>query len=65
MSLQLISLNTRGLRDALKRKTVFNYYRERANLICLQETHSTAQDEVIWQSEWGGKIYYSHGTSSA
>ena len=34
--------------------------------ICfLQETHSTKEIESYWRSEWGGKIWYSHGTSKA
>ena len=31
----------------------------------LQETHSTPSDENIWQSEWGGKILFSHGKSNS
>ncbi len=34
--------------------------------ICLlQETHSTREKENIWISEWGNKIYFSHGTSNS
>ena len=28
----------------------------------LQETYSDVNDELIRQSEWGGKILFSHGT---
>ena len=28
----------------------------------LQETYSDAIDELLWQSEWGGKILFFHGT---
>ena len=31
----------------------------------LQETHSSIESENIWQSEWGGKAVFSHGTTSA
>ena len=31
----------------------------------LQETHSTINDERLWQSEWGNKIIFSHGTSNS
>ena len=34
-------------------------------MIVLQETHSTLNCEKIWQSEWGGKIIFSHGESNA
>lgn len=64
MVLQIVSLNANGLGDALKR-TVMNYYRDRSNIICFQETHSQVDDEKIWKSEWGGNILFSHGTSTA
>ena len=62
MSLNIVSLNVRGLKDPNKRRTVFDYYRGRCDILCLQETHSEEKDEKIWQNEWGGKIAYSHGT---
>ena len=31
----------------------------------LQETHSTKDLEDMWRHEWGGKIYFSHGTSES
>lgn len=33
--------------------------------IVLQETHSTSQVEHLWEAEWGGKIFCSHGRSNA
>ena len=30
-----------------------------------QETHSSLLDDQIWQKEWSGKIYYSHGRSNS
>ena len=65
MSLKILSLNTRGLRDVLKRRAIFNYYRSRAEFICLQETHSNEKDMVIWKAEWGGDILFVHGTTQA
>jgi len=35
---------------------------QKANFYFLQETYSDANDELLWQSEWGGKILFSHGT---
>jgi len=35
------------------------------DVIMLQETQSTVQDEIKWQSEWGGKIVFSHGKKDA
>ena len=64
MVLQVISINSRGLGDPIKRRMIFNYYRDRCNILCIQETHSEASDERIWLSEWGSKGYFSHGTHS-
>ena len=65
MSLNIISLNVRGMRDPIKRRTIFNYYRVRGNVICLQETHSDSECEQLWRTEWGGNIQFSHGTSTS
>ena len=65
MAAKVISLNVRGLRDPIKRRSIFNYYRVRSNLLCLQETHSDNLTEDLWKSEWGGEIYFSHGSTCA
>ena len=62
---QIVTLNALGLGDPLKRRSIFNYYRTRANIICLQETHSKKEDESVWSAEWGGNITFSHGSSNA
>ena len=65
MSIKILTLNARGLRDTLKRRKIFNYYRNKADLMWLQESHSTKNDELIWESEWNGDIMFSHGQSNA
>ena len=65
MDLRIITLNVRGLGSPNKRRAIFNYYRSRCDVLCLQETHSTADCEAPWQNEWKGKIYFSHCSSSA
>ena len=55
----------RGLRDTIKRRAIFNFYRKRGEVICVQETHSIETDEVVWKAEWGGEILFSHGTSTS
>ena len=65
MSIKIISLNVRGLRDPIKRKSIFNFYKKRADIICLQETHSIPEDEPIWSSEFRGDVFFSHGTNNA
>ena len=38
---------------------------QKANIIFLQETHSTADKEKQWKAEWGAPIEFAHGSSSA
>ena len=42
-----------------------NFFRFSADLLIMQETHSTPEVENIWNKDWGGKALYSHGTSAA
>ena len=65
MSLKLLTLNVRGLRDNIKRRAIFNFYRNKGDIICLQETHSEENDEQGWAMEWGGDILFSHGSTNA
>ena len=47
-------------------KKLFQYlHQKESNVILLQETHSTKKIERRRKTEWGGSIYYSHGTSAA
>lgn len=64
MSVLFVSVNVRGLKNIVKRKTIFLFCKEqKANCIFLQETHSGATDEELWKRQWGDKILFSHGTS--
>ena len=59
----IISLNVRGLRDQIKRRSIFSYLRDQKAIFCfLQETYSNSNDEVLWKAEWGGDIVFSHGS---
>jgi len=56
-------LNVRGLRNQEKRRSIFLYLKkQKANIYLLQETFSNCKDERIWSAEWGGQIFYSHGS---
>ena len=55
----------RGLADKVKRTAIFNRYREKSDILCLQETHSDKSIENLWRNEWGGRILFSHGKSNA
>ena len=55
----------RGVADKEKRKATFEFHRFNADILILQETHSSQESEQLWRHEWGGQIYFSHGTTSA
>ena len=60
------SLNCRGLADGRKRRAIFQWIKTyHPGIILLQETHSTVSCENLWKHEWGGSIYFNHGTNSA
>ena len=63
-SINIINLNVHGLRNKMKRKTIFHNLRlHKSDIICLQETYITDNDHEQWEREWGGKIYYSSNTT--
>ena len=63
---KIISLNVRGISNYKKRRTIFTWCRkQKADIIFLQETHSTERNEVAWKREWGAPLYYSHGANNA
>ena len=65
MALRVISLNTGGIGDQIKRRKIFKQYSDRGDILCLQETHCTNEMENIWAKEWGGVAFFANGTSAA
>ena len=62
--LNVLSLNVRGLPNVNKRRAIFSYLKaQKATIFCLQETYSSMEDEKVWAAEWGGKFFFSHGSS--
>ena len=60
----VLSLNVRGIRDQIKRRSILSYLKnQQANIYFLQETYSERADENIWRNEWGGELFFSHGTT--
>ena len=62
---KIISQNVFGLKDNLKRRQVFMYFREKADIVCFQETHTTKIDEQCFRNEWRGVCFFAHGTNKS
>ena len=64
--ISIVSFNARGLRDRVKRRSVFRHLRINYpdNIVIMQETHSRNRDKSSWMSEWQGKIYFAHESES-
>ena len=59
-----MSLNVRGIRSTIKRKTLFTWLDERKyDIIFLQESYSTLDVENIWKTQWQGKLQFAHGSN--
>ena len=59
-NLQIVSLNVRGLQNKNKRNRIFQHFKtKKYDVILLQETHSTQQDENEWKKEWEGPAFLS------
>ena len=63
-TVNILSLNVRGIREQTKRRSIVSYLKDqRANIYFLQETYSEPADETMWKAEWGGELFFSHGTN--
>ena len=60
------SYNCNGLANNIKRNEVFKWLKDKNmfDILCLQETHSMPKDENKWMREWGGHVFFSHGSSN-
>ena len=64
--INIVSVNVRGLQNNKKRKELFLYFKKmKYDIVLMQETHSEKCNETIWSSEFGSKIYFSHGDSKS
>ncbi len=64
--MDLSTFNCRGLGDSAKRRSIFGWLKKyHKGIIFLQETHTTENIIKIWESEWNGQVYMSHGSSTA
>jgi len=62
---KFLSLNVRGLKNRRNADLFLLQYLKDQNchFYFLQETYSEPKDEIVWKSEWGGEILYSHGAN--
>ena len=59
-----MTLIVRRLRNLVKRRSFFCFLKDQnCEVYFLQETYSELSDEIIWRSEWGGVIFFSHGST--
>ena len=43
---------------------MFDWFRkQKADIVFLQETFSSKDNEIMWRSEWGGEVIYNHGSN--
>lgn len=65
-NLHFISYNVRGLRETFKRRKIMRFLNQRKfDVVFIQESHSILNDEKIWTNEWGGKMYFAHGSNDS
>ena len=63
---KFISLNARGISSYRKRQTMFTWLRkQKPDIVFLQETHSTEENQVFWKRESGAALFCSHGANNA
>ena len=70
ISFDILSLNSREIRDNLKRRKVFEWLKNHTTkepIIFIQESHSTQDIEKLWSQQWLSKenIVFSHGEFNA
>ena len=43
-------------------KQIYHLHQQNCSFVFLKETYSSKECENIWQAEWGGKVFFNHGT---
>ena len=63
--IQIATYNVRGLGEENKRAEIFHYIRKKKfDIIFMQECHNVDKIQKWWSSQWGNKIWFSHGSSN-
>ena len=64
--LKVCTYNVCGLGDNDKRQKIFRFLNQmHYNIIFMQETHSSKNNEKFWRTQWGGRAFFSHGNSAS
>ena len=64
MSISVLSVNARGIRNLLKRNRLFLYRQNKgADFFFIQETHASDVDVSFWRSQWGKNVWFSFGSN--
>ena len=64
LNIKCKSLNVRGLNKSIKRRSIFRWLHNQNNhFTFLQETYSSKDCAKTWEAEWGGKVFFSHGST--
>ena len=64
LDIKCLSVNTRGLNKSIKRRSAFRWiHSQNVHFTFLQETRSSKLSADAWSAEWGGKVFFSHGTT--
>ena len=65
-TLQICSMNCRGLADIKKRKDVFHFFRKSPyDIIMLQDIHCSKERESTFRNSWGSDVFISSGSNNA
>ena len=66
LDIKCLSVNTRGLIKSIKRRSFFRWiHNQNVHFTFLQETHSSKLSADVLSAEWGGKVFFCHGTTNS
>lgn len=64
MSISVFSVNVRGIKNEVERKSLFLFLQNKgADFYFILETHSSEVDFSYWRSQWGRNVWFSHGSN--
>ena len=60
----IITLTVRGIRNRVKRRSIISYLKDQnCHFYLLQETFPELNDKRVWKNEWGGDVFFLHGSN--